>query len=89
MRNTSGSQTNRETVAEKLAMITKAKTGVGTAVTKQKLTVLWKCRNVGTNKNLPGKRGEVEGKVGLLITSSVISGVKGYHLMLADQLIEV
>lgn len=37
-----------------------------------------------------GGRGmKVEGIVNLLITSYVISRVKGYHLKLADQLIDV
>ena len=35
------------------------------------------------------EEGKVEGKVSLLMTSSAISGVKGYHLMLADQLIHI
>lgn len=80
---------HRETVAKKVAMSTKAKTEEKTGGTEQNTIVLWKCRNDGTNKNLSGKRGKVAGKVVLLITSSVISGVKGYHLMLADQLIDV
>ena len=41
-------------------------------------------------RKICGQRGRnVKGKVSLLMTSSVISGVKGYHLMLADQLIHI
>lgn len=89
-RSTSASQeTNQETTAKTLGMMDKPKADIGAGTTEQNITVFRKCRNDGTNEKLPGKRGKVEGKIGLLITSSVISGVKGYHLMLADQLIDV
>ena len=41
-------------------------------------------------RKIGGQRGEkVEGKISLPMTSSIISEVKGYHLMLADQLIHI
>lgn len=83
-------ETNRETVATKLALHTKAKRDVGIRVTEQNVTVsTLKMQKWQANENLSKKREKVVGKAGLQITSSVISGVKGYHLMLADQLIDV